>query len=513
VPFVFGGHVLDVDRRELRRGGELVALEPQVFDLLVYLIRNRERVASKDELIANVWSGRTVTESSLTTRVNGARKAVGDNGATQQVIRTIPRKGIRFVAPVREEMPAAPAILTLPDKPSIAVLAFTNMSDDPRHEHFADGMVEDLITNLSRMHWLFVIARSSSFMYKSRAVDLRRVGEDLGVRYVVEGSVRRVADRLRVTVQLIETETGRHIWADRYDRHTEDIFAVQDEITDTISAVLEPEISNAERERARRKAPEHLGAWELYQRAMWHLLRRNRANLADARVLLREAVAIDPNFATAHAAIALSCNWLIAHGIAENADETRAEQLRQATVAVNLDARDPLAHCAMGLALTEIGEHDKAVAALSTATSLNPNSSFGQWCFGYALNRADRYAEALDRFDLALRLSPRDPAAWSFLALRAAALYQLGDYAAAAASAREATRAQVVDLVWPHVHLAASLGRLDRQDKAARAIAELRRLRPGLTISQFRAWPLNRHRSIQACERIVGGLRAAGLPE
>ena len=237
------------------------------------------------------------------------------------------------------------------------------------------------------------------------------------------------------------------------------------------------------------------------------------AQISRTRALLREAVAIDPNFATAHAAIALSCNWLIAHGITEDADETRAEQLRQATVAVNLDARDPLAHSAMGLALTEIGEHDKAVAALSTATSLNPNSSFGQWCFGYVLNRADRYAEALERFDLALRLSPRDPAAWSFLALRAAALYQLGDYAAAAASAREATRAQVVDLVWPHVHLAASLGQLDRPDEAAHAIAELCRLRPGLTISQFRAWPLNRHRPIEACERIVGGLRKAGLPE
>ena len=517
--FLFGDHSLDTERRELHRGDEPVAVEPQVFDLLTHLLRQRDRVVSKGDLLAAVWHGRIVSDATIDSRIKAARQAVGDSGGAQRIIRTMPRKGVRFVAAVQEEAAAAapnpvrPAPPALPDRPSIAVLPFANMSDDPAQDHFTDGMVEDLTTNLSRLHWLFVIARNSTFAYKGRAVDARRIAEELGVRYVVEGSVRRDGDRVRVTAQLIEAETGRHVWADRYDRAVTDIFAVQDAITDTISAVLEPEISHAERERARRRPPDNLGAWELYQRGWWHLLRRNRENLAEARSLLREAVALDPNFSSAHAALAISAFWLITHGIATDADATRAELLREATLAVDLDARDPLAQSALGVAFMETGKFDEAIAAHRVATTLNPNSSLGQWCFGYALNRADRYAEALQRFDLALRLSPRDPGTWSYLTLRASALYNLGNYAAAAAAAREATRAPVVDLIWPLVHLAASLGRLGQHDEAARAIEALRRLRPGLTIAQFRAWPHNRHRSAASCENVVAGLRLAGLPE
>jgi tetratricopeptide (TPR) repeat protein len=245
---------------------------------------------------------------------------------------------------------------------------------------------------------------------------------------------------------------------------------------------------------------------------MWFLLRRNRDNIAEARTLLREAVKLDPNFATAHAALGVSAFWLITHGITEDAEATRAELLAQGTLAVNLDQRDPLAHSALGLAFMEHGEYAKAIAEHEIATTLNPNSAFGQWCFGYALSRSDRYAEALQRFNGALRLSPRDPATWSYLTLRAYALYQLGEYEPAAAAAREATRAQVVELIWPLVHLSASLGRLGRMDEAARTIEELRRLRPGLTIAQFRAWPHNRHRSAASLDNVVAGLRAAGLP-
>ena len=515
--FLFGDHSLDTDLRELRRGGAPVALEPQVFDLLVHLVRHRDKVVSKDDLLAAVWAGRIVSDATIDSRIKAARQAVGDSGEAQRLIRTVPRKGVRFLGEVSEPAATAagraPTPLALPARPSIAVLPFANMSTDPGQDHFADGMVEDLITNLSRLHWLFVIARNSTFTYKGRAVDVRRVAEDLGVRYVVEGSVRRAGDQVRVTAQLIDAETGRHIWADRYDRAVADIFAVQDAITDTISAVLEPEISHAERERARRRAPEHVGAWELYQRGWWHLLRRNRENLAEARALLREAVALDPGFATAHAAIAVSAFWLITHGITTDTDATRAELLSAATRAVELDARDPLAHSAMGLAWMELDEHDKAIAAHRTAVGLNPNSSFAQWSFGYALNRADRHADALERFDLALRLSPRDPAAWSYLTLRASALYSLRDYAAAAAAARAASYAQVVDLIWPLVHLSASLGQLGRADEAAAAIDALRRVRPGLTIMQFRAWPHNRHGASARLEHVVAGLRAAGLPE
>lgn len=517
--FLFEDYSLDTDLRELRCRTDSVSTEPQVFDLLLHLLRNRDHVVSKDELLAEVWGGRIVSDATIDSRIKAARQAVGDTGDAQRIIRTLPRKGVRFVATVREDTVApaqirlAPSSLSVPDRPSIAVLPFANMSDDPGQEHFADGMVEDLITNLSRLHWLFVIARNSTFTYKGCAVDVRRVAEDLGVRYVVEGSVRRAGDRVRVTAQLVEAESGRHIWAERYDRTVGDIFAVQDAITDTIAAMLEPEISHAERERARRRPPEHVGAWELYQRGWWHLLRRNRENLIEGRSLLHQAISLDAGFSTAHAALAVSEFWLITHDITTDADATRREMMREATRAVGLDERDPLAHSAMGLACTEAVEHRQAIAAHQVATGLNPNSSFGQWCFGYALVRADRPAEALERFDRALRLSPRDPAAWSYLMMRAASLYQLHDYTGAAAAAREASRAHVVDLYWPLVHLSASLGQLGETVEAASAVEALRRIRPGLTIMQFRSWPHNSNRSPVSMEHVLAGLRAAGMPE
>jgi len=214
--YLFEDFALDCERRELRRATELLSVEPQVFDLLQYLIRNRERVVSKDDLVAAVWHGRIVSEATLSSRINAARCALDDNGEEQRLIRTIVRKGIRFVGTVREE-PAvgSTAALTLPDYPSIAVLPFVNMSDDPEQEYFADGMVEDLITGLARVKWLFVIARNSTFAYKGRAVDVKQVGRELGVRYVLEGSVRKAANRVRVTGQLVEAENGRHLWAER----------------------------------------------------------------------------------------------------------------------------------------------------------------------------------------------------------------------------------------------------------------------------------------------------------
>jgi TolB-like protein len=522
VTFAFGDHELDIERRELRRGGAPVAIEPQVFDLLVHLIRNRDRVVGKDDMIETIWGGRIVSESAVTTRLNAARKAIGDSGAEQRLIRTFPRKGVRFVGVVAETAAQAAACivppletgpLALPDKPSIAVLPFVNMSNDPEQEYLADGMLDDLITSLSRLRWLFVIARNSTFTYKDNTFDTRQAARDLGVRYLLRGSVRRAGNRLRVTAQLIEAENGGQVWAERYDRGVGDIFAVQDEITDTIAATLEPEISAAERDRARRKPPGSLGAWELYQRGMWHLLRRNREDFTAARALFRGALSLDPAFATAHAAYAISAFWQITHAFATDAATTRAELLDSASLAIECDERDFLAHSAMGLAFMETNQHAKALAEHEIATTLNPNSSFAQWCFGYALNRADRPREALERFDLALRLSPRDPGAWSYQTMRASALYLLGRYDEAIAAARDATRTPLADVVWPLVHWAASLGRLGRHEEALTVIAELRRKRPGLTIAEFRAWPHNESRSAGALEKMTSGLRAAGLPE
>ena len=291
--FLFADHTLDTDRRELRRGPEPIAVEPQVFDLLVYLVQNRDRVVSKDDLIASVWGGRIVSDSTLTSRINAARKAVGDSGEEQKLIRTIARKGLRFVgdgahatkrrrtgqavAPPPDEIhePSRPA-LPLPDRPAIAVLPFVNMSGDPEQEYFSDGISEDIITALSKLRWFFVIARNSSFIYKGKAVHMKQVAEELGVGYVVEGSVRKGGDRVRITAQLNDVATGSHIWAERYDRDLADVFAVQDEITEAIVAAIEPQLYAAENFRAQRKPPDSMDAWDLVMRALSHYWRVTR---------------------------------------------------------------------------------------------------------------------------------------------------------------------------------------------------------------------------------------------
>ncbi len=281
--FLFGDQSLDVHRRELRRRGEHIAIEPQVFDLLVYLIENRDRVVTKDDLIASVWQGRLISESTLTSRINAARRAVDDSGDEQRWIRTIARKGFRFVGEVRRGEPDSAATTTeassplpLPDRPAIAVLPFTNMSGEPEQDYFSDGISEDIITALSKLRWFFVIARNSSFIYKGKSVHLKQVAEELGVRYVLEGSVRKDGQRVRITAQLNDVTSGSHLWAERYDRSLADVFGVQDEITEAIVTAIEPQLYAAENFRAQRKAPENLDAWDLVMRALSHYWRITR---------------------------------------------------------------------------------------------------------------------------------------------------------------------------------------------------------------------------------------------
>jgi len=268
--YLFEEYAFDTDRRELYRGADLVSVAPQVFDLLDYLIRNRERVVSKDDLINAIWNGRIVSDGALTTRLNVARSAIGDSGDEQRLIKTLPRKGFRFVGTVREaqgptgvevaDSPVEPPrpTLTLPNKPSIAVLPFTNLSSDPEQEYFADGVVEDITMALSRFPWLFVIARNSSFTYKGRAVDVKQVGRELGVRYVLEGSVRKAGNRIRIAGQLIDAETGAHLWADRFEGALEDVFDLQDHVTASVVGAIAPKLQHAEIRRARRKPTENL---------------------------------------------------------------------------------------------------------------------------------------------------------------------------------------------------------------------------------------------------------------
>jgi TolB-like protein len=522
--YLFDDFALDTDRRELRRGDTPVGMQPQVFDLLEYLIRNRERVVTKDDLIAAIWGGRIVSESALTTRLNAARTAVGDSGEAQRLIRTLPRKGVRFVGiacekpqtsatSARIDIVASKPELVLPDRPSIAVLPFVNMSDDPQQEYLADAITDEIITALSYWRSLFVIARNSTFIYKGRPIDVKQVGSELGVRYILEGSVQRLANRIRIMAQLVDSSTRMHLWANRYERSVDDLFAVQDEITSAISAAVEPEIGFSERDRSRRKLPEHLGAWELYQQGMWHLLRHNRQDSIEAENCFCKAIAYDANFAPPHAARAIIFFFEIARSWAADHNNIMNEMAKEASAAIEIDPKDALGHTALGLHFMERGEFAQSIAEHKLALALNANSPFAHWSYGYVLQRADRLEQALEEFDVALRLNPRDPGNWSHLTLKAGTLYLLGRYGEAATCARDAARMPTVDILWPHVHLAASLAQLGQVEAASAAVAELRRQRPGLTVSAFQSWPHNRRRPQSALARIVDGLRKAGLPE
>ena len=337
--FLFTDYVFDTDRRELRCGSKPVAVEPQVFDLLLYLLLNRDRVVSKDDLLESVWGGRIVSDSTLASRINAARKAIGDSGEKQKLIRTIARKGFRFVGAVSMQSngaePAQPKALppdeikelsrpALPllDRPAIAVLPFVNMGGDPEQEYFSDGISEDIITALSKLRWFLVIARNSSFIYKGRAVHMKQIAEELGVDYVVEGSVRKGGDRVRITVQLNDVATGSHIWAERYDRSLADVFAVQDEITEAIVAAIEPQLYAAENFRARRKAPDSMDAWDLVMRALSHYWRVTRQDNLVAQALLEKATAIDPNYGQALGVLATSHMFTAHMGWADMAKAT-----------------------------------------------------------------------------------------------------------------------------------------------------------------------------------------------
>jgi TolB-like protein len=349
--FLFGDHVLDTARRELSRGGERIALEPQVFDLLVYLLQNRERVVSKDDLLASVWGGRIVSDATLDSRIAAARRAVGDSGAAQTLIRTFARKGVRFVGEVREEgkpaalapkMAAEPARpgLALPDKPSIAVLPFANLSGDPEQEYFVDGMVEEVITALSRIRWLFVIARNSTFTYKAQAIDVKQVGRELGVRYVLEGSVRRGGDHIRISAQLIEAETASHLWADRFDGSLEEVFDLQDKVATSVAGVIEPALQAAETARSARRPTSDLSAYDLYLRA-FAMYYSSPRQMREALALLKEAIRRDPQYGPALGFAALCCHYLATDASAPDREVIRQKGIEFGRRAVEVGATTP----------------------------------------------------------------------------------------------------------------------------------------------------------------------------
>src|SRR5579871_3739470 len=520
--FRFSDHTLDVERRELRRGGDSVAIEPQVFDLLVYLLQHRDHVVSKDDLIASVWGGRIVSDSTLTSRINAARKAVGDSGEEQRLIRTIARKGLRFVGEVRTQPTANSAragaaaedgaealrpALPLPDRPAIAVLPFSNMTSDAAQEYFSDGISEDIITALSKLRWFFVIARNSSFIYKGKAVHLKQVGAELGVGYVVEGSVRKVGERVRITAQVNDVATGSHIWAERYDRDLADVFAVQDEITEAIVAAIEPRLYAAENFRARRKPPDSLDAWDLVMRALSHYWRVTRQDNLVAQALLEKAIAIDPNYGQALGVLSTSYMFTAHMGWGDMAAATEIAE-RLAKAAIRADGEDPWAHSALGYAYIFVNRFDDSLAELELALRLNPNFALAHGYYAISLCYSGRWEDGDAAARRALRLSPRDPFSPVFYGIAAYAQFLGSNYDEAIRLSREAIR-QLDDFVGAHRVLTAAAGMAGEYDVASASLQELRRAQPNISL----AW-LAKQMPIKLDadrEHYLEGFRRAGL--
>jgi adenylate cyclase len=395
------------------------------------------------------------------------------------------------------------------DKPSVAVLPFANMSADPEQEFFADGIAEDVITALSRYPSLFVTARNSSFTYKGRAVDVKQVARELGVRYVLEGSLRKSGNRIRVSAQLVEADTGNHIWAERYDRDLADIFAVQDEITEAVTTAIAPAIGDAERQRAMRKPPGNLDAWGAYQRGLWHLAKGNPADNAVAEKFFQQAIDLDPVFAGGYTGLAAA---LMRAGGFQTRDPTEAQRVEEelAQRAVALDGGDAEARARLALALSERGDHQGARAEAERALAITPNLASAHGALGIALMYTGKPKEGLAALETDIRLDPRGPLMMNRLSQVAIALYFLREYAAVVEAAKRAIR--TFPHRWSYYRtLAAALGQLGQTVEAREALEKAISLAPAQFDSYVRSPP--RWIRSEDYDHELEGLRKAGWTE
>ena len=403
----------------------------------------------------------------------------------------------------------APQTTMHADKPSIAVLPFDNMSGDPEQEFFADGMAEDIITSLSRYRSLFVIARNSTFAYKGTSFNLKDVSQTLGVRYLVEGSVRKSGSRIRVTAQLIEGETNTHIWAERYDRTVEDIFALQDEITESIVSAIGPEIDQAERDRAKRLPPGNLDAWELYQRGLWHLYRFTAEDNRESQKMFSQANTIAPNFSPAMSALTHALYYEYMHGYTNNdRNKLLSDAYNISRNAIAADERDADAHFAIGRILYLRQDLHASKAEFETAISLNPNFSHAYLGLGGALVFNGEFSRCIEVCDHALRLSPKDPIHWLFFTVKGMALLCMGDYNSAVNALQHATRQPTA--AWTaYLVLGSSLGYIDEIKQAKISIDHVLSVKPDLNIHHLKEiFPFQSEEHFQL---VLDGIKLTGV--
>jgi TolB-like protein len=510
----FGPFRLDPKAGILYRGAEPTMLGQRAIALLLLLIENAGVPVSKEALVEAGWGGLAVADNNLTVQIAAIRRIFEDLAGGAGWIETLPRRGYRYIGPaVAANRPdpapaAAETRLSLPDRPSVAVLPFSNLSGDPGQDYFADGMVDDIITGLARINWLFVIARNSTFTYKGRAVDVKQVGRELGVRYVLEGTIRRAGRSMRVTARMIDAATGAHVWAQRYDRNSEDIFALQDEIALSAVGAIAPSVRKAEIERVRRKRPESLDAYDLVLRAQPDVDSGMPEQVTRALALLERSIALDPAYALAHgnAAMCHHCLFLRA-GLKE---VNRAASIRHARSAIVHGQDDALALTWAGFSIGMDG-HDRAAAftALEAALAISPSSALTYILGSVILGWAGDAERAIEWSEQGMRLSPLDSWAWAAFDAQAMSHLLRGRYEEACRAAYKSVQANPAHSI-TYVQLAAALAKLGRMDEARAAAGRVLELQPTFRYSRQFAG-VN-------CDRALAGalgdaLQAAGLPE
>ncbi len=513
--YAFEDFQLDLARAELRRDGVAVPVEPKVFDLLAVLVGSHDRVVSRDEIIERVWSGRIISESAIAARINAARKALGDDGTAQRLIRTVHGRGFRFcLEPTISGAPASDAAAEAPHsrnaKPSIAVLPFAVLSNDPEQQYFADGIAEDIINALSRFHDLAVIARNTSFTFRGQTVAAREIGELLQVKYVLTGSVRQLGARVRVTVELVDAGRDRQLWSERYDRELEDIFSVQDEITEKAVASIAPRTHYAEMASAFRKEAASLSDWEKVMRARWHMDKHSRADTDTALRILDEVRQSAPDLPIAHSTAALvHCHRMLNTWCDDPLEEIgRAEAA--ARRAVQLDAMDADAIAVMGLAAMFTRHFDEGLDRLAEATAKNPNLAGGYGFMATVYGCLGETEKTVEAYDRAIALSPMDPARTFWMAGKGIALYLDRQYEACVENADQMLRIQT--LYGPALRQkAASLAMLDRPDEAHAVLVQILAGMPNLTVDKVAKMVPVRDPADQ--EHWLSGLRKAGVPD
>lgn len=494
----FGSSEVRPSERQLLVDGKPVVLGARAFDLLLCLIEHRDRVVSKSEIMELVWPGLVVEENNLSVQVSALRKVLG-----AQAISTIPARGYRFSMDViqacltdgtgacaaAEDMSAgnavpAGSVLGMPDKPSIAVLPFHNMSGDPQQEFFADGMCEDIITQLSHVSSLFVIARNSTFAYKGKSPDVRVVARDLGVRYVLEGSVRRAGNRIRVTAQFIDAQTGAHLWAERYDRELEDIFAVQDEVAQGIVGALQSRLLLAEARFASRKRPEAVDAWGHVVQARVKLLAYRHEDVDRAEPFARRAIDIDPDYGEAHSVLGHILAWRSYNRWTPDWYQAAKESVLHCERALALAPSDAVVLTDIGFATWFLGRFNKSVPVLERAASLNSNAAMTCALLGNALSIVGRFEEGIGHIQRAFRLSPKDPLEFMFNAFLASAEFYAGRFDAAKQAADRALQMSP-DLIIALLIRAAACVRLNQRDEARALLARVEKLGPSWAVDNL----------------------------